>query len=253
MTLDQMAALQERHGHRRRRRSGTSSPASTSPPTELQALPRRGARSTPTGRAPHRGAGRRRARRAAASPTDRKSTRRKAFGQILNAHRARATASSAAASSRPRPTSRSRPTSAPGSNRRGLFGRTEAEDVFRELERSCRPQLWRQTPHGPAHRARHRREQPVPPARRARPRAPAVRRAPAADRHALRSVHRARPRCAELRLLPGCALHAGGDAVGHHAGARGRRAPVDRHAADRHRPAGPRLATSRPTSTSWRC
>ena len=32
-------------------------------------------------------------------------------------------------------------------------------------------------------------------------------------------VHRARPRCAELRLLPGCALHAGGDAVRHDAGA----------------------------------
>ena len=60
------------------------------------------------------------------------------------------------------------------------------------------------------------------------PRRPALRRAPAADRHALRSVHRARPRCAELRLLPGRALHAGGDAVGPHAGARGRRAPVDR-------------------------
>ena len=29
-------------------------------------------------------------------------------------------------------------------------------------------------------------------------------------------------------LLPGCALHPGGDAVGHHAGAGGRRAPIDR-------------------------
>ena len=60
------------------------------------------------------------------------------------------------------------------------------------------------------------------------------RRAAAADRHAVRSVHRARPRCAQLRLLPGCALHPGGDAVGHHAGRRRRRASVDRHAADRH-------------------
>ena len=34
-----------------------------------------------------------------------------------------------------------------------------------------------------------------------------LRRAAAADRHAVRSVHRARPRCAELRLLPGRALH----------------------------------------------
>ena len=54
------------------------------------------------------------------------------------------------------------------------------------------------------------------------------RRAAAADRHALRSVHRARPRCAELRLLPGRPLHRGGDAVRAHARARRRRAPVDR-------------------------
>jgi pyruvate dehydrogenase E1 component len=33
---------------------------------------------------------------------------------------------------------------------------------------------------------------------------------------------------------PGCALHGGGDAIGHYAGAGRRRAPVDRHAADRH-------------------
>ncbi len=55
-----------------------------------------------------------------------------------------------------------------------------------------------------------------------------------AGRNPLRSLHRARPRCAELRLLSGCALHGGGDAVGHHARARGRRASVDRHALDRH-------------------
>ena len=48
----------------------------------------------------------------------------------------------------------------------------------------------------------------------------AVRRAAPAGRHALRSLHPARPRCAQLRLLPGCPLPAGGDAVGHHAGAR---------------------------------
>ena len=47
-------------------------------------------------------------------------------------------------------------------------------------------------------------------------------------------VHLPRPRCAELRLLPGRALHRRRHAVGHHAGAGGRRAPVDRHAADRH-------------------
>ena len=59
------------------------------------------------------------------------------------------------------------------------------------------------------------------------------RRAAHSDRHAVRSVHRPRPRCAQLRLLPGRPLHLGGDAVGADAGAGGRRAPVDRRAADR--------------------
>ena len=59
------------------------------------------------------------------------------------------------------------------------------------------------------------------------------------DRHALRPVHRPRPRCAQLRLLPGRALHAGRDPERDHARARGRRAPVDQPAADRARPAGP--------------
>ena len=78
------------------------------------------------------------------------------------------------------------------------------------------------------------------------------RRAADPDRHALRSVHPARPRCAELRLLPGCPLHPGGDAVGHHAGARRRRASVDRDAADRAwRRTGWRRS-SRPSSTSSR-
>ena len=50
----------------------------------------------------------------------------------------------------------------------------------------------------------------------------------------VRSLHPARPRCAELRLLSGRALHGGGDAVGHYAGAGRRRASVDRDAPDRH-------------------
>ena len=87
---------------------------------------------------------------------------------------------------------------------------------------------------GPAHRARHRRDEPVHPAVGARPVALDQRRAAAADRHAVRSVHRARARCAQLRLLPGRALHRGGDAVGHHARRRRRRASIDRRAADRH-------------------
>ena len=105
---------------------------------------------------------------------------------------------------------------------------------------------------GPAHRARHRRDEPVHPAVRARALACDQRRAPDPDRHALRSVHPARPRCAQLRLLPGGALHPGGDAVRHHARARRRRAPVDRDAADRHwRRTGSRRS-SRPSSTSSR-
>ena len=83
---------------------------------------------------------------------------------------------------------------------------------------------------GPASRAGHRREQPVPQPRQPRPRPRAVRRPAPAGRHALRPVHRPRPRCPELCLLPGRALPPGGHAVGHHAGAGGRRPPVDRHA-----------------------
>ena len=69
-------------------------------------------------------------------------------------------------------------------------------------------------PGGPACRARHRREQPVPDAGGARARRPAVRRAAAAGRHALRPVHRPRPRCADLCELPGRPLPAGGDPSG---------------------------------------
>ena len=39
------------------------------------------------------------------------------------------------------------------------------------------------------------------------------------DRHAVRPIHRARPRCSQLCLLPGCALHSCGDAVGRDFGA----------------------------------
>ena len=87
---------------------------------------------------------------------------------------------------------------------------------------------------GPAYRTRHRRDEPVHHDVGARPVASDQRRAAAAGRHAVRSLHPARPRCAELCLLPGRALHGGGDAVGHHAGAGRRRASVDRDAADRH-------------------
>ena len=121
----------------------------------------------------------------------------------------------------------------PWVNRRGLFARESMADTFKS-ERIPSTFNWEFSPQGPAHRARHRRDEPVHPALRARPVAFDQRRAAAADRHALRSVHRARPRCAQLRLLPGCALHSRRDAVRHHARARRRRAPVDRQAADRH-------------------
>ena len=104
----------------------------------------------------------------------------------------------------------------PWVNRRGLFARETMADTFKS-ERIPSTFNWEFSPQGPAHRARHRRDEPVHPAVGARPVAFDQRRAAAADRHAVRSVHRARPRCAQLRLLPGRALHGGGDAVRHHA------------------------------------
>ena len=86
---------------------------------------------------------------------------------------------------------------------------------------------------GPAYRTRHRRDEPVHPAFGAWPVPQHQWRALAADRHAVRSLHRARPRCAQLCLLSGRALHAGGNAVRHHAGGRRWRASIDSRAIDR--------------------
>ena len=118
-------------------------------------------------------------------------------------------------------------------NRRGLFAKAENHDLFRQ-EKIPSTFNWDYLAQGPAPRTRHRRDEPVHHAVGARAVACDQWRAAAAGRHAVRSLHRARPRCAELCLLPGCALHGGGDAVGHHAGAGRRRASVDRDAADRH-------------------
>ena len=123
-------------------------------------------------------------------------------------------------------------------NRRGLFAKAENADLFRQ-EKIPSTFNWDFSPEGPAYRTRHRRDEPVHPDGGARTVACDQRRAAAADRDPVRSVHPARPRCAELRLLSGRALHGGGDAVGHHAGAGGRRASVDRNAADRDRPGWP--------------
>ncbi len=137
----------------------------------------------------------------------------------------------------------------PWVNRRGLFARDELADTFRD-ERVPSAQKWRFSPRRPAHRARHRRDEPVPAAGRRGARPFAVRRAADPDRHGLRPVHRARPRCAELCLLPGRPLPDRRHAVRRHAGARGRRAPVDRHAADRHERRTASPPSSRPSSTN---
>ena len=118
-------------------------------------------------------------------------------------------------------------------NRRHLFAQRELADVFQK-ERIPSAQKWQFSPAGQHIElgiaemnfdvaARRRWTQPF-----------AVRRTPAADRHDLRSVHRPRPRCPQLRLLPGRALPSCRHAVGCIAGRRGRGAPVDRRAADRH-------------------
>ena len=96
-------------------------------------------------------------------------------------------------------------------NRRGIFGRGSpagdrprlALDLAAEMDRVAR---------GTAHRARHRREQPVHAAGGARSVGAAVWHAAAADWHGLRSVHLPRTRCAELRVLSGRAVHPGGHA-----------------------------------------
>ena len=62
---------------------------------------------------------------------------------------------------------------------------------------------------GPAHRTRHRRAEPVSAAGRGGVGAGDDRGAGAAGRHGVRSVRQPRPRCADLRLLPGCAVPAG--------------------------------------------
>ena len=59
-------------------------------------------------------------------------------------------------------------------NQRGLFRREAVADVFAQAKIAS-AQKWARRQQGPAHRARHRREQPVPDARRSRPRRRPVR------------------------------------------------------------------------------
>ena len=121
----------------------------------------------------------------------------------------------------------------PWVNRRRLFARQAMADTFKG-ERIPSTFTWEFSPERAAYRARHRRDEFVHSALGARPVAHHQRRAAAADRHAVRSIHRPRSRCAQLCLLSGRALHRGGDALGHHACAGRRRASIDRRAADRH-------------------
>ena len=106
----------------------------------------------------------------------------------------------------------------PWVNRRGLFARGEKADLFRS-EKIPSTFNWDFSPKGQHLELGIAEMNLFIMLSALGPVAPDQRRAAAAGRHALRSLHRARPRCAELCLLPGCALHGGGDAVGHHAGA----------------------------------
>ena len=96
---------------------------------------------------------------------------------------------------------------------------------------------WSQSPQRPAHRAGHLGDEPVPAARPARAVVGPVRPAAAADRHGLRPVRLPRPGRVHLRRLLRRAVRHRRHAVRRHAGARGRRAPVDDHAVDRARAA----------------
>ncbi len=89
----------------------------------------------------------------------------------------------------------------------------------------------------PARRARHRREQPGRPALRARRHLEPLRRAAPAGRDAVRPVRHPGPRAVVVRDLRRRPVDPGRHPVGHHAGARGRGAPVDRHPVDRDRAA----------------
>ena len=118
----------------------------------------------------------------------------------------------------------------------GIWSVGERIDWFADDPETLVP-LARERPR-PAHRARHRRDEPRRAAGRAGRHLDARRRAAAADRHDLRPVRRPRPRAVVVRDLRRRAVDPRRHAVGRDARARGRRAPVDHHAEDRHRAAG---------------
>ena len=143
MTLDQMAGFKKgmgiEDGQEWEKFAGL-----TAPPTDLQAF---------LDAAPFNAEGRRRTEAPAVAippqltkPNDKKSSTQEGFGKILNA-----------IASEDGELARHIVTTSPDVtvstnlgawvNRRGLFGHTEAEDVFRELK-VVSAQLWRQTPKG---------------------------------------------------------------------------------------------------------
>jgi pyruvate dehydrogenase E1 component len=227
MTLDQMASFKKgmtiEDGQEWDKFAGLSAK-----PDELQAF---------IAGAPFNTAGRRRTEApvvaipaALPRPTDKKSSTQEGFGKILNA----IAAEDSELARRIVTTSPDVTVSTnlgPWVNRRGLWAHTEAEDVFRELK-VVSAQLWRKTPRG-QHLELGIAENNLF----IQLAAMGLSHQPAADRHALRSLHQPRPRCAELCLLPGCALHDRGHAVGRDPVARRRRASEHPYAADRHRPA----------------
>ena len=228
MTPDQMAAFKQAHRIAGRQRVGAASPASTSSPRSS----RRSARRCRSPGGPRRHGAARGAGAGAASRSGRRAARastQEAFGRIMG-ELARDEGELAA---RIVTTSPDVTVSTNLGAWVGAAQRVQPRRARRRLqgaEGRLEPALGRE-PARPARRARHRREQPVPDAGGARPRRAAVRPAPAAGRHALRSVHRPRPRCADLRELPGRALSAGRDAV----------------RASRWRPRAARTSRSRPT------
>ena len=128
--------LQEGHGRSPTARNGTSSPASPSPPAELQAfLDARAVQRR--GPPPHRGAGRGDPGRAAAA--ERQEVEHPGrLRQDPERHRRRGQRARPRASSRPRPTSRSRPISAPGSTG-AACGPIPRPRTCSASSRSCRP------------------------------------------------------------------------------------------------------------------
>ena len=155
--------LQEGHGRSRTARNGTSSPASSATPAELQAF---------LDAAPFNAEGRRRTEApvvaipaALPRPTDKKSSTQEGFGKILNAIAAEDSE-----------LARRIVTTSPDVtvstnlgawvNRRGLLGAHRGRGRVPRAEGRVGPAV-AQDAARPAYRARHRREQPVHPARRA--------------------------------------------------------------------------------------